>query len=77
MSRSRLIESRTEVADRVPFGNDLDRSPEWLRISGWTLKPQAAGTSLFRDYMLTDPGRAVSEYGSTNPAEDFAESAVA
>lgn len=48
---------------------DLDSTPEWLAFSGWTKKDdkwQAKNLSVIP-----------SEYGRTNPAEDFAESVTA
>jgi hypothetical protein len=69
-----------EFAHRMAGEQDLDESPEWLRASGWTLRPgfPAGGNpSFLRDYTLSRPEAPTSRYGATNPAEDFAESAVA
>lgn len=48
------------------FYSDLDNSPKWLKMSGWTKKGDEWESG--KDACFT------SKYGLTNPAEDFAES---
>ncbi|MDG0817026.1 hypothetical protein [Bdellovibrio svalbardensis] len=54
--------------------NDIDVSPEWLKVSGW--EPQAKKST--RENWRMHPGtQQVSIYAKTNPFEDFAESVSA
>ena len=48
------------------FYSDMDNSPKWLKMSGWTKKGDEWESG--KDACFT------SKYGLTNPAEDFAES---
>lgn len=48
------------------FLDQMDRSPEWLDLSGWIKKGD--------DWEKSEKGCFVSEYGMANPWEDFAES---
>jgi hypothetical protein len=45
--------------------NDMDESPEWLKLSGWVKKGD--------DWSAAPTACSVSTYGETNPWEDFAE----
>lgn len=46
--------------------NDMDESPEWLKLSGWVKKGD--------DWSASPSACETSKYGMTNPWEDFAES---
>lgn len=51
------------VSDKL---SNMDESPGWLRLSGWVKKGE--------DWTASSSACLVSDYGKTNPYEDFAES---
>ncbi|WP_408096611.1 hypothetical protein ACJVC5_16360 [Peredibacter sp. HCB2-198] len=59
-----------EVAHMLTEKEILDTSPEWLGLSGWKGSDDSTWTASKRNCM-------VGKYGSKNPYEDFAETAVA
>ncbi|MGE9744553.1 hypothetical protein [Bdellovibrio bacteriovorus] len=66
-----------ELGHTLAYRGKLDTSSEWLRLGGWQENRRTVNGILYRDYVLLDPSKAVSEYGKINPSEDFAESVVA
>jgi hypothetical protein len=70
--RSTLVH---EVGHRMAGKMDADESPEWLAMSGWTKKTDPKTKE--ETWKSSKPSALVSEYGKTNPAEDFAECVVA
>lgn len=58
-----------EVVHMLQEKDALDASPEWLNLSGW----KGSG----KTWTASKKNCMVGRYGSTNPAEDFAETAVA
>lgn len=57
-----------EIAHVFASQHGLDRSPEWLALSGWKNEG---------DWKATKPETLVSTYSEESPGEDFAESFVA
>ena len=55
-----------EVSHNMAYNlGSLDEKPEWLNLTGWIKK---------EDKWTSDPAKCqVTEYGTTNPAEDWAE----
>jgi hypothetical protein len=72
--RSTLVH---ELGHSLANFGELAESEEWWRYSGW--RPPAGGTRAadWFEARATRRGTCVSEYGCTNPHEDFAESVVA
>ncbi len=56
--------------------NNIDVSPEWLRISGWESQDKK-DVSKTTDWRMHPGTQQVSIYAKTNPFEDFAESVSA
>ena len=66
-----------EVAHVISYESNLHKSPLWFQISGWTeQKVQDEDDTVRVSYEFSKPKCMVSEYGSTSPTEDFAESVV-
>lgn len=60
--------------------NNMDVSPKWLEVAGWSAKsPEADPNQLIssEDWTRHDPSKPISIYAKTNPFEDFAESVSA
>ena len=79
--RSALMKRATifhEIAHHFGAQDDLDRSPEWIQMSAWKSRPgpwsPVPETALI--WKMRNPSKRVSQYGLTNPLEDFAESMV-
>lgn len=66
-----------ELGHLLAYNKNLDRSAEWLKISGWEEFTEIINGHAFKSYRLIDPSKSVSMYGQTSPSEDFAESVVA
>lgn len=66
-----------ELGHTLAYNKRLDSSPQWLSLGGWKEVRRKYNGIEYRDYVLEDPSKAVSEYGMENPSEDFAESVVA
>lgn len=68
-----------ELAHNIASNGDKDSSAEWLKLGGWKgkVKPDSPLSSVSRDWKMANEQEAVSDYGTTNPAEDFAETVVA
>lgn len=66
-----------ELGHSLAYNKRLDSSPAWLSLGGWKEVRKKYNGIEYRDYVLEDPSKAVSEYGMENPSEDFAESVVA
>nr|BFD62829.1 hypothetical protein BdHM001_15100 [Bdellovibrio sp. HM001] len=66
-----------ELGHTLAYRQRLDTSADWLRIAGWKEVQKSYEGRSYKDYVLEKPEKAVSEYGTLNPSEDFAESVVA
>lgn len=66
-----------ELGHTLAYRQRLDTSAEWLSIAGWKEVQKTVDGRSYKDYVLEKPEKAVSEYGTVNPSEDFAESVVA
>ena len=63
-----------EIAHIIGKEGNLDKSPTWLNISGWKETKTYKDGQVKSNYNIEKPECIVSEYGKTNPSEDFAES---
>lgn len=63
----RIYTVQHELAHYLGYELNLDETPEWLNISGWTKKSDDK-------WEFSCSNCFASLYGKTNPAEDFAES---
>lgn len=65
-----------ELGHNISHRRNLEEKPEWLNLSGWKSKPNGDDPGSVQ-WTMTRPTAAVSEYGKTNPGEDFAETLAA
>ena len=64
-----------EIGHRMAGKMDADESPTWLELSGWTKKTNPKNKNV--KWKSSKPSALISDYGRTNPDEDFAECVVA
>lgn len=66
-----------EMGHVLAFETDIHDHNDWTSESGWTERTQVVNGQTLTRYESSNPDAIVSEYGLSNPREDFAESVVA
>lgn len=66
-----------EMGHVLAFETDIHDHEDWNSESGWTERTVAVNGQLITRFETSNPDAIISEYGLSNPREDFAESVVA
>lgn len=66
-----------ELGHAIAGISDLDDHDHWLQHSGWREETKVKNGQTYTQYESSNTDTIISEYGLTNPHEDFAEAVVA